>query len=201
MLTARGMTIRRTCAAPFAVALALSLPAVAMAEEPPAAPEHRFDVLTAIGYGHFNVPSSEFSTNDVLTFSLELRYAHQSGHGALLRGIWGANLRPWFGQGYGVDLDYLGRVPIAGHEDVSLALDFTVGGTAVGLDHESQSIPAGAHLGANAGVSLDFRAYNFIVSVGAQYRLLVPTEGRLDGGPAGPAHFVHGALALGFTFY
>ncbi|HEY8430933.1 MAG TPA: hypothetical protein VIL20_21290 [Sandaracinaceae bacterium] len=194
------MKPRRTYVVPFAVVLALSLPAAASADEP-AAPEHRFDVLTHLGYGYFDVPASSFSTDDLWTFSLELRYAHASGHGALLRGTWGVVLDFPSGEGYGVELDYLGRVPIAGDEDLSLALDVTVGGTVAGLDHGSQRIPTGAHLGGNAGLTLDLRAYNFVASVGACYRLLVPLEERLDGEPAGPAHLVTAVLGLGFTFY
>jgi len=188
---------------PLAAAL-LSLsfvaPSAARAEEEavPAVAEHRFDLVgPSVGIGHFAAPSSDYS-RFIGTVAADARYAHASGHGVMLRFAYGTNV---WGEGFGVELDYLYRAILAGQRDVSLGLDFTLGPTATWLEHDEQTIARGTHLGGNAGVSLDFRAFNFLLSLGGQYRLLIPTDARLDGAPAGPAHAITGTLGAGFTFY
>lgn len=186
----------------LAAALAVSLmaPALASAEDElvPMAPEHRFDLVgPSFGIGHFAVPSSNYSRT-IGTLTADARYAHASGHGVMARFAYATNV---WGEGFGVELDYLYRAIVAGDQDLSLGLDFTLGPTVAWLEHDEQTLATGAHFGGNAGVSLDFRAYNFVLSLGGQYRILVPTDARLDGQPAGPAHVITGTLGAGFTFY
>lgn len=189
-------------------ALALALfslscvaPSFARAEDEPAeaVAEHRFDVVgPSLGIGHFAVPSSDDYSRFIGAAAADARYAHASGHGVMLRLAYGTNV---WGEGFGGELDYLYRVILAGDLDVSLGLDFTLGPTVAWLRHDEQTIAQGVHFGGNAGVSLDLRAFNFILSLGGQYRLLIPTETRLDGDPAGPAHVITGTLGAGLTFY
>jgi hypothetical protein len=182
------------------LSMALATPSVASADDEPipTAPEHRFDLVgPSFGIGHFAAPSSDYSRT-IATVAADARYAHASGHGLMLRFAYGTNL---WGEGSGIELDYLFRAVLTGDRDVSLGLDFTIGPTAAWLDHDEQTLATGAHLGGNGGVSLDFRAFNFVLSLGGQYRLLVPTDARLDGAPAGPAHAITGTLGAGFTFY
>jgi hypothetical protein len=194
-----GMHTHRSLAAAL-LSLSLVAPAVASAEDEavPVVSEHRFEVVgPSFGIGHFAAPSSDYSRG-IATLAVDARYAHASGHGVMARYAYGTNV---WGEGSGIELDYLYRAILAGHQDVSLGLDFTLGPTAAWLEHDEQTLATGMHLGGNAGVSLDFRAFNFVLSLGGQYRLLIPTDARLDGGPAGPAHAITGTLGAGFTFY
>ena len=163
-----------------------------------AEPEHRVDVIIpTAGLGLFMAPTSGYQST-ILLLGIEGRYAHRSGHGAMLRLSSATN---GWGGATGGDLDYLYRVRLAGHQHVSLGLDLMAGLTVAVLHHNEALIPVGAHTGGNAGFSLDFRARNFVVGIGAQYRVLIPSERALNGGDAGVEHAATAALSLGFTFY
>ena len=56
-------------------------------------------------------------------------------------------------------------------------------------------------LGGNAGLSLDLRVYNFVLSLGAQYRVLIPDGAALNGGASGPEHALTATLGAGFGFW
>jgi hypothetical protein len=168
------------------------------ADSRPTVPEHRIEVVgPSFGPAFFHVPSSNYS-RAIFMGIVDVRYAHQSGHGVSARGAWGTNV---WGEGFGAEVDYPHRLILAGHTDLSLGVDLSVGATVAGLAHNEQTIAAGLHLGGNAGASLDFRTYNFTLSLAVRYRLLVPTELRLDGQPAGPAQIFSATLGAGFSFY
>ena len=188
---------RSIAAALSAAFLSLVLPVTALADEPPP-PEHRIELVgPSVGIGHFAVPSTGYSRG-FGTLAIDLRYAHASGHGVMVRGAWGSNV---WGEGYGLELDYLVRAILTGDRDLSLGLDFTLGPSAATLEHNEQTLAVGAYFGGNGGISLDFRAYNFVLSLGAQYRFLVPAGERLDGAGAAPAHVLTATLGAGVTFY
>lgn len=180
----------------------LALPTTALAQPEhapdPNVPVHRVDVLVPLaGIGGFFAPAADYDRL-IVTLGVEVRYAHRSGHGVLGRATWGTNV---WGEGWGGEIDYLYRVPLAGDRQTSLGLDLMAGVTLAGLRHNEQTLPTGFHPGANVGVSLDFRSHSFVVSLGGRYRVLVPVEAALDGTGAGPAHVVTGTLGAGFTFY
>ncbi len=197
------MTSIRSLAAGVALALTLSsLPMLARADDEipdaPRAPVHRVDVvLPSVGLGHYAAPDASYARN-IGTVSADVRYAHRSGHGVMLRLAYGTNV---WGEAWGGELDYLYRVLLVGHEDISLGVDLTLGPTVSGFDHDQATLAVGVHLGGNGGVSLDLRARNFIASLGGQYRLFVPLEPALNGGDAGVAHAFTASIGAGFTFY
>ncbi|AKF11032.1 hypothetical protein [Sandaracinus amylolyticus] len=161
-------------------------------------PEHRVDVvLPSAGLGWFTSPSTGYD-RIVFTLSVDVRYAHRTGHGAMVRGAYGTNV---WGEAMAIELDYLYRAHLVGDQHLSLALDAMIGATVASFDHDEERLAVGAHLGGNAGLSLDLRVRNFIVALGVQYRLLVPTERTLGGNEAGVEHAITGTLGLGFTFY
>lgn len=186
------------------IALLLSsatLPLAASAQdrndEASAEPEHRVDIiLPAFGIGYFAVPATSYE-RAIATVGLDLRYASRSGHGAMLRATYATTL---WGSAYGMDVDYLFRARLAGDRHLSLALDFMIGGTVAMLEHNENTLAIGPHVGGNAGVSLDFRVHNFIVALGAQYRLMAGAQAAGDGS-TNPEHVLTATLGVGLTFY
>lgn len=187
----------------FASLVALAIPSFALADEPASGaaepvPEHRVDlVIPSLGIGHFTAPTSGYQQT-ILTLAVDLRYAHRSGHGVMARYAVGTN---GWGGGHGGDLDYLYRIALGGDRHVSTSLDAMIGPTLAVLDHNEGLLPVGLHYGGNAALSLDFRARNFVLALGTQYRLLVPTERAINGGPTGVQHAITATLGFGFTFY
>jgi len=147
--------------------------------------------------GWFTSPSTGYDRG-IGTLSIDFRYAHRSGHGTMARVAHGTNL---WGGATALEVDYLYRAHLAGDRRLSLALDTMIGGSIALFDHNEDRLAEGVHLGGNAGLSLDLRVHNFILALGAQYRVLVPTEDARNGLDAGVEHAITGTLGLGFTFY
>jgi hypothetical protein len=161
-------------------------------------PNERIDVvLPSVGLGFFAAPSVGY-TRSIFAMSGELRWAYRDEHGGTMRVAYGTTV---WGAGYGLDLDYTYRARLAGDLHTSLALDMMVGPTVAILEHNESLLPVGVHVGGNAGLSLDLRLRNFIVALGAQYRLLVGTEPALGGGRTGAEHVLTATLGVGFTLY
>ena len=180
----------------FAALLLLAAPVTVADAQGPL--EHRVDIVgPSVGVGHLLAPTVDYGEEIVLAH-VEVRYAHGSGSGMLVRGGYGSN---GWGEGYGGELDYLHRFLLVGDADVSLGIDLTLGLTAAGLDHTDERFPAGFHAGGNAGVSLDARFFNFMISLGAQYRLLAPEESAPNGGPTGLLSLWSATLGFGVSIY
>jgi hypothetical protein len=158
----------------------------------------RFDAMFPfVGMGGFFAPTASYS-REFWASGLEARWAGARGHGGVARGTWGVTA---FGSGYGADIGYLYRAGVTGDRDVSLAFDSMIGPTLAVLEHDEDTLPLGPHLGAHASFSLDLRVRNFLVGLGVQYRLLVPTRDAINGGPSGPEHVLTATVGLGFTIY
>ncbi len=161
-------------------------------------PAYRLDIMIpSVGVGLFSAPTSGYERT-ILTLSVDVRLVSRGGHGGMVRVAHGSTL---WGSATAVELDYVFRARLAGDDRFGLGLDSTIGTTLASFAHNEATIPTGLALGGNVGLSLDFRAYGFVVSLGAQYRLLVPTEAALNGGASGPEHAITGTLGLGFGFW
>lgn len=174
--------------------------AVLEQEERPAhrAPAYRLDFTgPSVGIGMFSAPTGGYEST-ILTIAGDVRLVSAEGHGGMVRVAHGFRLG---GGATAVELDYVFRARLAGDDRLGLGLDTTVGPTLAWFSHNEGSIPTGLALGGNAGLSLDFRAYGFVVSLGGQYRLLLPTEGAINGGPSGPEHAITATLGFGFGFW
>jgi hypothetical protein len=180
-------------------AAALEAPAsAASAASAPSAPDYRLDVtVPSAGIGWFSAPAGHYDAT-IFTLSGDVRIVERHGHGAMLRVAHGTNI---WGGGTAVELDYVYRLRLAGDDRFGLGLDTTVGMTIASLSHNEATIPDGLAVGGNTGLSLDFRAYGFVVSLGGQYRLLLPQEAALNGGASGPEHALTVTLGLGFGFW
>lgn len=162
------------------------------------APTWRLDVeFPSVGLGWFAAPAAGYD-REIANYGGNARIVSPSGHGGLLRIMEGTNV---WGSAIGAETDYLFRVRLVGDDRFGLGLDTSVGATVAWFSHNEGTLPTGLALGGNAGLSLDFRAYGFVVSLGAQYHLLVPTEGALNGGPSGAEHAITGTIGLGFGFW
>lgn len=161
-------------------------------------PRWRLDVgAPGFGPGGFFAPAASYERS-IVTMTFDVRFVESHGHGVMARYVWGTNL---WGGGHGVDLDYVFRARLAGDDRFGLGLDTMAGMTLGALVHNDEEVPVGAVAGANVGLQLDLRLYGFVVSLGTQYRLLLPTETAANGGPIGPEHALTGTLGLGFGFW
>jgi hypothetical protein len=161
-------------------------------------PAWRLDVTApSFGIGGFWAPAADYART-IFTWSLDVRMVAASGHGVMVRFAEGADI---WGGGDGVELDWVGRVRLAGDDHFGLALDGMVGPTIAYLNHNEGTVPRGVTCGGNANLSLDFRAYGFVVSLAAQYRILMPAAPAPNGGPTGPEHALTATLGLGFGFW
>ncbi len=194
------LVIRRLFAASWSVVAVCLAPALALAQEDARTdePNVRVDaVFPSAGFGGFFAPDAHYSRG-IFIAGLETRWTHASGHGGMVRGAWGTSV---WGSGYGADLAYLYRARLVGDRDVSLSLDSMIGPTFAALEHNEDSLPLGVEVGGHLSFSLDFRARNFILALGLQYRVLFPTQAAIDGSSAGAQHVLTGTLGVGFTIY
>jgi hypothetical protein len=180
-----------------ALFVALSAPGAARAQES-ADPGYRVDVLLpSMGLGWFDAPAADYERG-IFVISAEVRVVERHGHGALVRVADGSTI---WGGAMAVDADYVYRARLAGNDRLGLGLDVQTGLTVADFSHNEGTLPAGLAVGGNAGVSLDFRAYGFVVSLAGEYRLLAPQETALNGGPTGAEHALTATLGLGFGFW
>ncbi len=188
--------------------LALLVSSSAMAQEleevevppplPSTEPSWRIDFIgPTVGIGAFLAPTVGYGRL-ILTLGGEVRFAHASGSGVLVRVAHGSNL---WGGGTAVDLAYLHRLSILGTARKGGSIDFTLGPSFAWLSHNQGDVPTGATLGGQAGVALTGRDENFSASVGAQFHGFMPLEGAPNGGPTGFEMAITVMGGLGFGFY
>ena len=186
--------------------LALTSPALAQELEPVEVPpplpsseaEWRLDILgPTVGIGVFLAPAVGYQQG-LFTIGGEVRLAHRSGSGLLLRVAHGTNI---WGGGTVTDLAYLHRVTLLGGARRGGGLDFAVGPSFAWLSHNQGDVPPGAALGGQAGIALQGREENFSASVGAQLHGFVPLQAAPNGGPTGFELAISVMGGLGFGFY
>lgn len=164
----------------------------------PRAPSWRLDVLVPTGgFGWFTVPTASYDRL-IATMTLDVRLVGESGHGAMVRPVFGTNL---WGEGWGGDIDYVFRSRLYGDDVFGLGLDLNGGMTAAFLEHNETTIADGLAYGGNVGASLDLRAYNFAMTLGVQYRMLLPTTAPENGVATGPEHVLTFTFGGGFGFW
>ena len=167
-------------------------------------PEWRLDVMAPrFGVGYV---LRDAGRDDLFgELDLELRLVHATGHGVSLRGgiaVGGTSTYPM------IDGDYVFRGQLLGDARLGLVLDVMAGltgGTAtdcVGLFGCTNG-PAidGGRFGGNAGASLAFEAYGFVLDLDVRYRLLVPTDRALADEIWEPEHVLVVTGGIGFRFY
>lgn len=190
------------CSATFLFSLHAT--SIALAQEPevspaPAldAPEWRIDILgPTVGIGVFLAPAVSYE-RVILTLSGEVRLAHHTGHGALVRVAHGNNL---WGAGTAVDLSYLFRSNLEGDARFGLSVDVSAGPSFFWLSHNQGDVPVGEAVGGNVGFSLDGRYENFTGTLGAQWHAFAPLRGAPNAGATGfeMAISVMGGFGFGF---
>jgi len=192
---------------PFACAALAASPALAQdasevvevsAAPSPSEPQWRLDILgPTIGIGVFLAPSVGYEQG-LFTLGGEVRFAHESGNGALLRVAHGNNL---WGGGTVIDLGYLYRLNVTGSAVRGASLDFTVGPSFAWLAHNQGDVPVGAAMGGEAGLGVHGRYDNFAASISGQLHGFAPLEGAPNGGPTGFEMAISLMGGLGFGFY
>lgn len=190
------------CSATFLFSLHAASTALAQeAEAPPplerGTPEWRLDILgPTVGVGVFLAPTVSYE-QAIFTLGGEVRFAHQTGHGALVRVAHGNNL---WGGGTAVDLSYLHRVSLEGDARIGLSVDVSAGPSFFWLAHNQGDVPVGEAIGGHVGFSLDGRYENFTGTLGAQWHGLAPLQGAPNAGATGfeMALTVMGGLGFGF---
>jgi hypothetical protein len=193
-------------------ALAFSLlslaPASALAQEAPRSPEWRVDVgLPSMGVG---TATDLPSTSTMLQLGSHVTVAHRSGHGARI-GV-GTSFNGLLSESRSaaiVDAGYVHRFRLTGDDRLGLGLDVG-GGLSVGHIADSgglcfgectprTAVSDGAHLGLNAGASLDVRAWVFTAGLDVRGRTMLALEPQ-SGSSIAQVDLV-ASLYLGFGFY
>lgn len=170
----------------MAVALAAP-PRPARADEPAQPLEWRFDFAgPSVGVG-----AATDTVQETWTLGVHATLAHASGHGLSIVGDY--SFSGWLvgimRQALLLDLDYRYRLRLVGDDRFGLGLDLGIGPTAGRITGPSSTcfigpcepsvearVSDGAHLGPNALVSLDFRAWGFLVGIVVRGRVLVALE-------------------------
>lgn len=150
-----------------------------------------------IGIGAFLAPTVNY-TQGILTFGGEVRLAHASGNGALVRVAHGTNL---WGGGTAVDLAYLHRLDFVGNARNGGSIDFELGPSFAWLSHNQGDVPMGSVLGGQVGLAVQGRAENFSGFFGGQVHGYLPLEGAPNGGPTGFEMALTVMGGFGFGFY
>lgn len=198
--------MRRTLACSLVLLLGVPSSRAAAQEEdieaPPPLPSNeptwRIDFIgPTVGIGAFLAPTVGYGRS-ILTLGGEVRFAHASGAGVLLRVAHGSNL---WGGGTSVDLAYLHRLALVGNERKGGSVDFSLGPSFAWLSHNQGDVPVGASLGGQAGVALTGRDENFSASVGAQFHGFLPLQDAPNGGPTGLQMAITVMGGLGFGFF
>lgn len=198
----RAMRNKILCSATFLVSLHAASTALAQeAEAAPAptlsAPEWRLDFIgPTVGIGVFLAPAVSYE-QAIGTLGGEVRFAHQTGHGALVRVAHGNNL---WGGGTAIDLSYLYRTTLEGDARIGLSLDVSAGPSFFWLSHNQGDVPVGEAVGGHVGFTLDGRYENFTGTLGAQWHGFAPLQGAPNAGATGfeMALTVMGGLGFGF---
>jgi hypothetical protein len=159
-----------------------------------------------------------------VAFGGHVTAVHRSGHGARVDFTQVAPTSgellgpsPASGGGWMLDVAYAYRIRVAGDDRLGLGLDVAGGISAADLHFYqptsglcifgpcsqpapvAENVADGAQLGANAGLSLDFRAYGFLFGIDARYRALLGLEAR--SGDRLDQHLFTASAYFGFGFY